>query len=162
MHRHRRIAELLSAWKKETMTSHHDKPKRWRPKFSVRTSVIVITLVCCYAACWGPTKKQGNEDVSAFLTKRNYDIPVRSEPIAPLLLRLRLVEVNIFSTASPRSSALVSHDTFYLWLFGYVVPLPYERVTETQLPQSNSRSNVSPLAPIIPDPAPITKPQVVP
>lgn len=41
------------------MTSQHDKAKRWRPRFSARTLVIVVTLVCCYAACWGPTKVRG-------------------------------------------------------------------------------------------------------
>ena len=32
--------------------------KRWRPTFSVRTLVVMVTLVCCYVACWGPTKTQ--------------------------------------------------------------------------------------------------------
>ncbi len=39
-------------------------PKRFRPRFSIRTLVIVVTLVCCYAACWGPTKTNGVEDVA--------------------------------------------------------------------------------------------------
>jgi hypothetical protein len=26
------------------MTTQHDKPKRWRPRFSVRTLVILVTL----------------------------------------------------------------------------------------------------------------------
>ena len=34
------------------MTSQHDKPKRWRPRFSIRTLVIVVTLVCVYFGCW--------------------------------------------------------------------------------------------------------------
>ena len=47
------------------MASDSDKPKRrrWRPRFSVRTLVILLTLVCCYAACWGPTKRHGVDDV---------------------------------------------------------------------------------------------------
>jgi hypothetical protein len=45
------------------MTTQHDKVKRWRPRFSIRTLVIVVTLVCCYAACWGPTKRWGVVDV---------------------------------------------------------------------------------------------------
>lgn len=28
------------------MTSQHDKAKRWRPRFSVRTLVVVVALVC--------------------------------------------------------------------------------------------------------------------
>ena len=26
--------------------------------------MIAVTLVCCYAACWGPTKERGVEDVT--------------------------------------------------------------------------------------------------
>jgi hypothetical protein len=49
------------------MTSQHDKPKWWRPTFSVRTLVIVVTMVCLYAACWGPTKRRGVNDVVNFV-----------------------------------------------------------------------------------------------
>ena len=46
------------------MTSRHDNTKRWRPRFSVRTLVVVVTLVYCYAACWGPTNRRGVADVT--------------------------------------------------------------------------------------------------
>lgn len=45
------------------MTTQPTTPKRWLPRFSVRTLVILVTLVCCYAACWGPTKTRGVRDV---------------------------------------------------------------------------------------------------
>jgi hypothetical protein len=99
------------------MTSQHDKPKRWRPRFSVRTLVIVVTPVCSYAACWGPTKTQGIEDIRA----RQELEPVA---IVPFVItsgaKLKqpypgLYEVN----ASKRS--------YYFWFFGYVAKLPYER-----------------------------------
>ena len=32
------------------MTTQHSNTKRWRPRFSVRTLVIVVTLVCVYLA----------------------------------------------------------------------------------------------------------------
>lgn len=41
--------------------------KRFRPRFSIRTLIIVVTLICCYAACWGPTKTRGVRDVEARL-----------------------------------------------------------------------------------------------
>jgi len=44
------------------MTTNPTTPKRWRPRFSLRTLVVLITLVCCYAACWGPTKTKGVRD----------------------------------------------------------------------------------------------------
>jgi len=50
------------------MTSQHDKAKRWRRRFSVRTLVVLVTLVCCYAACWGPTKTRGVDEFGRNLT----------------------------------------------------------------------------------------------
>jgi hypothetical protein len=44
------------------MTTQHDNAKRWRPRFSVRTLVIVVTLVCCYFGCWEITKRYGVPD----------------------------------------------------------------------------------------------------
>ena len=34
------------------MTTQPTTPKRWRPRFSVRTLVVFVSLVCYYAACW--------------------------------------------------------------------------------------------------------------
>ena len=71
------------------------KPKRFRPKFSVRTLVILVTLACCYAACWGPTKTRGVEDMWLHLgTNRAGDNPtvefspatsVKAWPLVPRL-----------------------------------------------------------------------------
>jgi hypothetical protein len=38
------------------MTTQPTTPKRWRPRFSLRTLVILVTIVCFYAASWGPDK----------------------------------------------------------------------------------------------------------
>jgi|CXWL01.1.fsa_nt_gi hypothetical protein len=59
------------------MTSQHDKPKRWRPRFSVRTLVIVVTLVCCYAACWRMTKLVSipRVDNLEFYSAHHQDVP---------------------------------------------------------------------------------------
>src|SRR5687767_11643873 len=35
------------------------RPKRWMPRFSLRTLAIVVTLVCAYFAAWEPTKRIG-------------------------------------------------------------------------------------------------------
>ena len=107
--------------------------RRFRPRFSIRTLVIVATLVCCYAACWGPTKRRGVDDVKKgpderyrrwvqeykakndqpwYILDKRHDVSV----IAPLFLRLRTETV----LRGPR-------DTYYFWFFGYVAKLPYER-----------------------------------
>ncbi len=33
------------------MTTDPTTPKRWLPRFSLRTLVVLVTLACCYAAC---------------------------------------------------------------------------------------------------------------
>ena len=48
------------------MTSPHDKAKRWRPRFSVRTLAIIVTLVCVYLGLWEATKKWGCSAVGSF------------------------------------------------------------------------------------------------
>ena len=69
------------------MTSQHDKSKRWRLRFSVRTMVIVVTLVCCYAACWGPTERRGVGDVNATMEwGGDGEILGRPSATAPLIV----------------------------------------------------------------------------
>ena len=113
------------------MTSQHDKPKRWRPKFSVRTLVIVVTLVCCYLGAWEATKTWG---IPA--------IPVSAYQASELTSPCPFVIVN------PEDSSNKIADSFneiakllggpvgatgekqrevYFWFFGYIAKLPYER-----------------------------------
>ncbi len=41
------------------MTAQHPTPKRFRFRFSIRTLVIFVTLVCVYFALWEVTKRHG-------------------------------------------------------------------------------------------------------
>ena len=129
------------------MNSQHDKAKRWRPRFSVRTLAIVVTLVCCYAACWGPTKRQGVEDVRQLLTSNDFYSDIGDPhlltssfhckfgdpcPVLPLLV---IVDpegtggMDVFSIGSyteiERRKYFKRH--YFFWFFGYVAKLPYER-----------------------------------
>jgi hypothetical protein len=52
------------------MTTQHDTAaKRWRPRFSVRTLAIFISLVCAYLGAWEATKKWGVRDVEQLAIK---------------------------------------------------------------------------------------------
>lgn len=110
------------------MTSQHDKPKRWRPRFSVRTLVVVVTLVCCYAACWGPTKKRGVKDVANHIFLRNPHTTMQTEEVN-IWLRERCE--NGTTAISPLVIQYVpvmgSVRYYYFWFFGYVAQLPFER-----------------------------------
>ncbi|HUG67168.1 MAG TPA: hypothetical protein VMM76_05430 [Pirellulaceae bacterium] len=95
--------------------------KRWRPSFSVRTLAIVVTLVCCYAACWGPTKRQGVSDVRLFLTSSGFHSNVGEPcPIFPLLVTVN--PASLGEMAITRGTLLRRYHFF--WFFGYVIPLP--------------------------------------
>ena len=109
------------------MTSQHDKPKRWRPRFSIRTLILVVTLVCCYAACWGPTKRQGVASLAA-----EYELTDKlfvhwgpggifhTSAVAPLLI----VQDEDFGNALTRR--------YHFWFFGHVAKLPIERHFKTE------------------------------
>ena len=114
------------------MTSQPTTPKRWRPRFSVRTLVVLVTLVCCYAACWGPTKKQGVRDVASLPAGRVARGTV--QPIAPLLVFAEDEPTPDFSRMASGPwlhQGRYYHDPrrqyFYFWFFGYIAKLPYER-----------------------------------
>ena len=121
------------------MTTQHDKAKRWRPKFSIRTLVVVVTLVCVWLACWLPTARNGESDVVEYLqvsTGSYYSTDYRE--LLPLSME--------FGTRTIENTAAVfpfvvlvdewrptSEDQFgtqrryYFWFFGFVAKLPYER-----------------------------------
>ena len=44
------------------MPNEQDKAKRWRPRFSVRTLLILVTLVCAYFGAWQITSRYGIKD----------------------------------------------------------------------------------------------------
>ena len=111
------------------MTSQHDNAKRWRPRFSIRTLVIVVTLVCCYAACWGPTKKWGVAAL-AYEYELSDEVFYTGGPLgmsdtsaaAPLIIRQDEISFSYHSTRR-----------YYFWFFGYVTKLPYEREIKTEI-----------------------------
>ena len=101
------------------MPSERDKPKRWRPRLSVRTLVILVTLVCCYFGLWEATKRQGTKDVVEFI-----QIPYSAEPIAPLLFRHRATLTHSYRP-STKLWQVTDVTTYYFWCFGYVSPFPW-------------------------------------
>ena len=98
--------------------------------------VIVVTLVCCYAACWGPTRKRGIGDVQSLVCEPVYlydDVwaIVSEEEILDASVRLPLL---VRVTRDELSHAV---HRYYFWFFGYVAKLPYER--EIDLPHVDGR-----------------------
>ncbi|MDP6555710.1 MAG: hypothetical protein QGG71_13660 [Pirellulaceae bacterium] len=106
------------------MTTQPTTPKRWRPRFSVRTLAIIITLVCCYAACWVPTKTRGVPDVQGRVLSAN-QFGKNNNVSATVPLIVGIEEDGDWS--QPWTAPI--RRCYYLWFFGYVAKLPYERYT---------------------------------
>ena len=117
---------------------------RWRPRFSLRTFAIIVTLVCGYFACWGPTQRaaeqsanftfhfvpdMGTIHISGHPHARR--IVIATAPV-PLIIRADEVDINP-RFACPRR--------YYLWLFGTQFKLPFESVWQIpnlQAPAQNT------------------------
>ena len=88
--------------------------------------MVLLTLVCSYLACWGPTQDRGLRDVANFV-EASGDGPNRfvddSTIIAPCLLRIDDMTTAFLLTGhGPRPTRC-----YYFWFFGYVAKLPLER-----------------------------------
>jgi hypothetical protein len=91
---------------------------KFRPRFSVRTLAIVVTLVCAYFAAWEATKEYG----IGLPTPWDYS----SHSPIPLLI--------VEDDASDMSYAVSANNTlrtsgprrYYIWLFGPRIKLPFE------------------------------------
>jgi hypothetical protein len=80
---------------------------------------ILVTLVCCYAACWGPTKTRGIADVHLHIVERTSEDPVLLWATAPLIVGVGETKLDF-----PRPISI--RRCYYLWFFGNVAKLPYE------------------------------------
>jgi hypothetical protein len=116
---------------------------RFRPRFSVRTLAIVVTLACAYFGSWPLTKKYG---LPSRTTDGMYVDPFRpiwastEEPsvLAPLLVR--------YATWNQESNS--SCYRYYLWMFGPKIQLPFW----TPHTQSFYRQTIPSPAPLSEDP----------
>ena len=132
------------------MTSQHDKPKRWRPRFSVRTLAIVVTLACCYAACWGPTKTSGVEDVARHVVQPIkisgfWPVPSTVDTANGASATLPLVVATYDMEFGP-GLLVITRRHYYFWFFGHVAKLPFER--EISVSRLKVRSTPRSLGPV--------------
>ena len=91
-----------------------------RPRFSVRTLAVFVTLICVYFGCWEATKRWGvtptqqilaEYEQSGILLHASISPPMEN---APMPFVIRRVEFGDFHASS----------RFYLWFFGLRIELP--------------------------------------
>lgn len=103
------------------MTIRRDKAKRWWTRFSVRTLMVLVTLVCVYLACWRLTATVGVTDVIVHVY--GYDIRTDGFDLdawTPMPMVVRLEEQH--SIGGPGS--IVFMRRYYFWYFCGVRRVP--------------------------------------
>jgi len=102
-------------WQNIRMSSEGKKTKRWwRPRFSVKTLAIMVTLTCVYFGAWEATTEWGCPQVLGAY----WDGTSVSSPMPFLVVR------SVFTIKQSRRGFYAdTDDTYYLWFFGYFVRL---------------------------------------
>jgi hypothetical protein len=101
-----------AVWRHRTITDLGDEIMRFRSRFSMRTLVIFVTLVCAYFGAWEATRVHGVHDVRhrALLSANSVTA------IAPLTVR---THAQYLCQPDPETR-------YYLWLFGPTIKLHFE------------------------------------
>ena len=107
------------------MPSENDKVKQWRRQFSMRTLVLIVTLVGLYFGAWELTKHGGIGLVAP--ERRKTDVPVtRTRPFdsapAPFV-----VSRERYYGIPPKYG---DYREYHIWFFGFTAPLPFETDVE--------------------------------
>ena len=106
----------------------------WRPRFSIRTLVIFVTVVCCYFGAWEATKRYGvptkarSGSVTAHVSGRRVPGTVKSciSPLPCLLIQDVLQPRVRIKTSGSLTIEYYQGRHFHLWLFGPTIKLPFE------------------------------------
>lgn len=93
-------------------------------RFSIRTLAIVVTLACCYLACWGPTQRWGRRDVMLHAFRDTGLGLGRDE--ASIAFIEQFYDTPEVSVPLPLVVSILNGRQYYFWFFGYVVELPFE------------------------------------
>lgn len=100
------------------------------PRFSVRTLFVMLTLICAYLACWGPTRRYAAslEGKSPLINKPDTAITVAFGPKtagAPAPLLIYQDEIVFLKPRTININAKRKR-IYYLWLFGPTFRIPFE------------------------------------
>ena len=103
--------------------------RRWSLRFSVRTALVVVTLVCLYFGSWPWCKERAIKDVAEYAKQersvpKGFRLGVNGYARAPFVVGLD--EHVVFSRPGAGTFGS-SYRGDYVWLAGLVVKLPYKR-----------------------------------
>lgn len=95
---------------------------RFRPRFSIRTLAIFVTLVCAYFGVWEATKRYGVPETHPAALYENVPLPnswIVWGGSSPMPFVVKEYEVG-----PGREGCCPTY--YYLWLFGPKIKLPFE------------------------------------
>ena len=120
-----------------------------RPRFSIRTLLVLVTLAGLYFGCWEVTKRWGVEHRSWKSDERldPFTSPFLSSPV-PFVIRRDRYGVAIDWDSMDRGqlewlSKNVSFvgppiSEYHFWFFGYTAKLPFQPGLQVQQPSLNT------------------------
>ena len=95
--------------------------KYCRPRVSLRTLFVLLTLLCVYLAGYAPTQKWGLGDIETYSDERflyGPEFSPRFNGVAVSYLPLQVHRFEFNPVSNKR------YRRFYVWFYGYVKPLP--------------------------------------
>jgi hypothetical protein len=113
------------------MVNQSTEPKRRRPRFGLRTLLLIPLLVAVYFALGSPTRTAGVRDVGDRLTRENSGTTVVATYKAPLLIEFPVMHIQ---RTAGGSDQLVTKSDYYVWFFGWSAKLPYSGETSRDIP----------------------------
>ncbi len=101
---------------------------RFRPRFSVRTLAIFVTLICAYFGAWEATKRYAiTRKIDSLGWEWTYvgneELQV-TEANSPMPFVVRSKDIRGIDISGAGNLHLLQH--YHLWLFGPTIELPFE------------------------------------
>lgn len=96
--------------------------KRLRPRFSVKTMLVVTLLIAVHFALGTPTKRWGLDDVANYSWQHNA-ISGHAEYVAPLLVKCESSPLTVRVNRGRPRVVIPPITNYYIWFFGFVLPL---------------------------------------
>jgi hypothetical protein len=98
-----------------------NKVGRYRLRFSIRSLLILVTIVCLFLTCWIQTSSKGVRDLSRHEIS-NYGSRYSERAVFPLLVAADERSLEIVP-GMPRAQ-MVTRSKYFIWLFGWLIELP--------------------------------------
>ena len=92
---------------------------KFRPRFTVRTLAIVVTLVCAYFGAWEATKRYGTTDEHSQLSNLDPWIGDEESPLPFVVSRLETEGITVREFLDINFQDAPPKRCYYVWLLSH-------------------------------------------